>query len=150
SGKSLVHLQTQRYIQKELPGCQLEKRFPSVNRIADVVCEEKKLVFEIQCSYITAREIEERNIDYSSLGYRVIWILHDRLYNQFHLTAAEYFLESSPRYFANIDEEGNGYIYDQWDWIEKGRRLKTMEHRQIRIAFSQDKETMILKSDVIP
>ena len=52
-------------------------------------------MFEIQCSPITAREIEERNSDYQSLGYQVIWILHDSLYNKGRLTAAEYFLQEA-------------------------------------------------------
>lgn len=134
SGKSLIHLQTQHYMQKIVPECELEKRFSSINRIADVVWEKEKLVFEIQCSPITAREIEERNCDYQKLGYQVVWILHDRLYNKNRLTAAEYFLQESPHYFTDINAEGNGRIYDQWDLIEKGRRLKTMGCRDVMLS----------------
>ncbi len=134
SGKSLIHLQIQFYIQSRLSVCELEKRFALINRIGDVVWEKEKLVYEIQCSPITAREIEERNRDYQSLGYQTIWILHDHLYNKNRLTAAEYFLQESPHYFTNINREGEGYIYDQWDWIEKSKRLKTLYRKEINIA----------------
>lgn len=136
SGKSLIHLQIQQYMQTVLPTseCELEKRFPLINRIADVVWEEKKLIFEIQCSPISAREIEGRNHDYQSLGYQVIWIMHDHLYNKNRLTAAEYFLQESPHYFTDMNAEGQGRIYDQCDWIEKGKRLKSMGSREVNIS----------------
>lgn len=133
SGKSLTHLQIQLFILNAIPMCELEKRFPLINRIADAVWQEKKLVFEIQCSPITAREIEERNNDYQSLGYQIIWILHDQLYNKTRLTAAEFFLQKSPHYFTNMNSEGLGYIYDQCDHIENGKRLKTISIRKIKI-----------------
>lgn len=137
SGKSLVHLQIQYYLQRVLSECELEKRFPSINRIADVAWEEEKLVFEIQCSPITACEIEARNRDYQSLGFQVIWILHDRLYNKSRLTAAEYFLQETPHYFTDMNSEGHGRIYDQWDVIKKGKRLKTLGLREVKISAHQ-------------
>lgn len=135
SGKSIIHLQIQHYFQKVLTEVTLEKNFSAINRIADIVWEQEKLVFEIQCSPITACEVEERNRDYQSLGYQVIWILHDQLYNKNRLTAAEYFLRESPHYFTNINGDGYGCIYDQWDIVEKGRRLKTVGYREIQVAF---------------
>lgn len=147
NGKSLTHLQVQHQLKQILPHCLLEKPFPVINRIADVFWEPEKLVFEIQCSSITAREIEQRNKDYRSIGCRTIWILHDRHYNQTQLTAAEYYLQNSPHYFTSIDEEGQGMIYDQWDLIAKGKRLKTIGFREIKIDsyFLQKQREIELK-----
>nr|NGY94306.1 hypothetical protein [Neochlamydia sp. AcF84] len=144
-GKSLVHLQVQHYLQNCLPGCELEKRFPLINRIADLFWEKEGLVIEIQCSPISAREIDARNLDYASLGYRVLWILHDRLFNRHRLTAAEYLLQDSFHYFTNIDSEGVGYIYDQGDRIEKGKRVLTLGFRKVNFFsyHSHLKESMV-------
>lgn len=124
SQKSLVHLQVQRYLQEILPEdeCVLERRFPEIRRIADVVWESEKLIFEVQCSGITAEEVASRNADYFRLGYQVIWILHEKRFNKWRLTASEFFLRESPHYFTNMDAGGRGFIYDQVDVIHKGRR----------------------------
>lgn len=134
SGKTLAHLQVQSYIQKMFPSCELEKRFPTIQRIADACVEEERLVFEVQCSPISAKEVEERNRAYQSLGYQVVWILHDQLYNKNRLTAAEYFLQESPHYFTDINEEGRGRIYDQWDVIHKGNRLLLIGAREVFLS----------------
>jgi len=117
--KSLSHLQAQRKILSILPEGQasMEKAFPSIQRIADVVWEEEKLVFEVQCSPITSSEVQERNRDYAELGYQVIWILHCRRFNQKKMSAAELHLCGSPRYFTDIDEKGEGKIYDQFEIV---------------------------------
>lgn len=41
---------------------------------ADVLLEDKKVVFEFQHSPMTAEEFDDRNSFYNSLGYKVIWI----------------------------------------------------------------------------
>ncbi len=114
AGKTLLHIQTQLNIETGFPpgDITLEKRFPEINRIADVVLESKKIIFEVQCSPITAKEIAERNRDYGKIGYKVIWILHDSRYNKERLTEAEHFLFTLPHYFTNINSEGEGMIYD--------------------------------------
>lgn len=124
SGKTMEHMQVQLAIQKRLVDqeCILEKRFPEINRIADVSWENQKIIFEVQCSPITADEIANRNSDYESIGYRVVWILHDSRYNKKKLTAIEYFLQPKDYYFTNIDVNGNGLIYDQLDFIFEGVR----------------------------
>jgi competence protein CoiA len=121
NGKSLIHLQTQCYLQELLPPLEsvLEKRFPLINRIADVVWENRKLIFEIQCSPISLEEVRERNRDYLSQGYQVVWILHDKRYNKKNRTGAELFLAEHPHYFTNIDAEGKGMIYDQFSIFQK-------------------------------
>lgn len=144
--KSMAHIQTQCFLQKVLPEgeCTLELRFPSINRIADAVWVPKKIIFEVQCSPITPAEIRERNQDYQSLGYHVVWILHDQRYNQWRLSSAEKYLRSYPHYFTNVDANGSGHIYDQYDLVDKSirtfsssplviapGRLKTPEKTQI-------------------
>lgn len=115
NGKSMEHLQVQFAIKNLLPEEEsfLEYRFPIINRVADVVWLSKKLVFEVQCSFITAQEVKERNRDYETQGFQPVWILHDRRYNQKRRSAAEQFLHEHPHYFTNIDEHGFGTIYDQ-------------------------------------
>jgi competence protein CoiA len=124
NGKSMAHLQIQYYLKSLFSDdeCFLEYRFPTINRIADVVWESKKIIFEVQCSFITADEVEARNRDYSSLGYQVIWILHDKRYNQERVSEAEKKLLNSPHYFSNFDNAGKGIIYDQFAIVNKGIR----------------------------
>jgi competence protein CoiA len=136
SAKSMEHLQVQWRIQ-ELLGkseCQLEVPFKEIKRIADVVFEQEKLVFEVQCSPIKAEEVQQRNIDYRSAGYQVIWILHDNRFNKFRISAAEMFLRSSPYYFSNINADGQGSLYDQFDIFHKGRRLFRLTPFEIDIT----------------
>lgn len=115
NGKGMPHLHLQKMIQDAFPPgiIQLERRFPSLGRIGDAVHEELKIVFEIQCSPISFKEIEERNRDYAQLGYRVLWIFHDQQFNQKRLSEAEFFLKSA-YYFSNMNKEGQGEIYDQF------------------------------------
>ena len=128
SGKSMEHLQVQSFI-KNLFGndCLLEHRFSSIGRIADCVWESAKLVFEVQCSPITQKEVASRNADYEKEGYRVIWIFHDKQFNQFRLSAAELWMARHPHYFTNIDADGQGVIYDQLDKFMKGFRYRLLK-----------------------
>ncbi len=102
----------------------LEHSFPHISRIADVVWPSQKIIFEVQCSPISAKEIQARNRDYQKMGYSVIWILHDRCFNRTRLNAAEHFLRSHSHYFTNINAFGHGEIYDQFAQIRLGRRVK--------------------------
>ncbi len=134
NGKSMEHLQTQLYLFHLLPNSdvELEKRFDSINRVADVVWLSKKLIFEIQCSPITAEEAQARNKDYAACGFQVIWIFHDKRFNQWRLSAVEQTLQNSPYYFTNIDADGRGSIYDQFDIADKGVRKNKL--RSLTIA----------------
>ena len=116
AGKSLIHLQVQNYLLAHLPlnECQLEYRFSQIGRIADAAWIPQKIVFEVQCSFISAAEALQRNQDYQQIGWQVIWILHDQRYNQWRLTAIEKALSLSPHYFTNLDSQGQGIIYDQF------------------------------------
>lgn len=124
SGKGMIHLEVQHHLIKQLPidECVLEYRFPQINRIADVAWITNKIVFEVQCSTISSEEVLQRNADYRSIGWQVIWILHDSRYNQWRLSGAENALASHPHYFTNMDSKGEGIIYDQFQLILKGSR----------------------------
>lgn len=122
--KSLEHVQLQRKFFNLLGEkvC-VEARFPTIARIADVAWHEKKIIFEIQCSPISLQEAKARCIDYDSVGYQVIWVLHDKLFNQSTLSAAEKYLRTTPCYFTNSNKIGVGDIYDQFDVILGHRRV---------------------------
>lgn len=133
--KGMAHLQLQNHLYELLPSgdCHLEHRFAEINRIADVVWMSKKIVFEIQCSPISAQEIEARNQAYLNFGWRIVWILHDKRYNKQVLSAAEVTLQTQPHYFSNMNAKGEGIIYDQFEIIEKNRRLKRLGMLKIRL-----------------
>lgn len=116
AGKSLTHLQAQLTIQKILSHekAEIEKRFPSISRVADVVWEEKKIVLEVQCSPMSVEEAQKRISDYDSLGYKVVWILHDKKFNKKKLAPVEIFLQNQLLFYTNIDVKGRGVIYDQY------------------------------------
>ncbi len=121
--KSEEHLQLQiRLVAAIGNGAQIEARFDPIQRIADVAWHAKKIVFEIQRSPISLEEVKERNLDYQSVGYEVIWILHDAQFNKRTLQAAENFLRTTPCYYTNIDKLGVGIVYDQFEVIEGNRR----------------------------
>lgn len=136
NAKSAAHLQVQLYLQNALPQGEafLEYRFPEVNRIADVVWLPQKLIFEVQCSPLTKEEAQARNSDYKSCGYQVIWILHDKRYNQWRVSSVERHLGLSPYYFTNIDAAGKGIIYDQWECIQRGIRKSALPALRVDIA----------------
>ncbi len=122
SGKSMRHLQVQYFLQRHLPGTiLLERPFPSIGRIADVVWEEEAIVFEVQCSPISEKEVLARNQDYLAAGYLVIWILHDLRFGSPFFSAAEHALQASPHYRTTLDADGCGIFYDQI-FLEKGGR----------------------------
>jgi competence protein CoiA len=124
-GKSLTHLQVQRHLQLHLPQGEtvMEKPFPHIGRIADLFWERHRIVFEVQCSPLSLEEAKARCADYKQAGCTLVWILHRARFNQKKLSAAESFLRQFPCYFTTIDETGRGFIYDQFDICQSGRRL---------------------------
>lgn len=136
-GKSLTHLAIQHYLFDLLPDgeVELEKRFSSINRIADVVWLKHNLIFEVQCSFIDEQEVLSRNRDYASIGYEVIWILHDKRYNKWRHSLAERALENKPHYFTNMNQHGKGMIYDQFEIIQNG--LRKIRFASLPVDLSQ-------------
>jgi competence protein CoiA len=127
--KSLAHIHVQCHLQTLLSPeeCHLEHAFPEIGRIADVVWAPRHLIFEIQCSPISAEEVKKRNEDYASVGFQVVWILHDTRFNQWRLSAAEKFLKEAPHYYTNMDSQGEGMIYDQYSLSHGGIRQAFLE-----------------------
>ena len=116
--KSVAHSKIQLHLKSLIPEALLEKSFPSIGRIADVVWEEKKIVFEIQCSPISKEEVESRCLDYEGLGYTPVWILYSKRFNRKKLSDAEKFLRKRVCFFAD------GFkIYDQLEVIQGEKRL---------------------------
>lgn len=126
--KSMEHIQIQSHLSNLLPAgeCVLECRFPQVGRIADVAWHSERLIFEVQCSPISEKEVRERILDYQKCGYQVVWILHEKTFNQWKLCAAEDYLQKFPHYFTNMDCDGEGMIYDYYAGIYKGLRKKKL------------------------
>lgn len=124
SGKSTTHLAVQHCLLSLLPYGEgrLEVPFQEIGRVADLYWEREGIVFEVQCSPISAEEVERRTLDYRQLGLQVVWILHAGRYNRRRLSAAEEWLADHPHYFTTIDPEGKGLFFDQWAQIEEGIR----------------------------
>jgi len=123
--KSLEHLHLQLKL-FELIGANhaiIECPFPEIQRIADVAWQEKKIVFEVQCSPMSLMEAQSRVHDYKSMGYDVVWILHDKQFNRTNLSASESFLRTTPCYFTNSDKMGSGIIYDQFEVFKNAKRI---------------------------
>lgn len=127
-GKSLTHLKLQLALKKKL-GAKLEVFFPTIKRIADVVWEEKKIIFEIQISPLSGQEALDRINDYRSQGYEVVWLLYDRSYNQLIVSDLEKTLATHPHYFTD-----GKIFYDQLSLIRKRTRLKKLFKREIELS----------------
>lgn len=137
--KGMIHLMLQSFIQAALPQgeAELECRFNSIGRIADVAWHPPKLVYEIQYSPISAEEVLERNNSYASIGYQVIWIFHDNRYNKSRLSAAEEAITHHPHYFSNMNAQGEGIIYDQFSAVLNGKRMHRLPILTIDISTPQ-------------
>lgn len=120
--KSEQHLQAQLALFNQLPQgeAKLEHQFPEIGRIADIAWIPKQIIFEIQCSPISQQEALARNQDYASIGFNVVWILHERRFNKKHLSSAERFLRQGTCYFT----QGKGIWYDQLEIFTTYRRFK--------------------------
>jgi len=120
------HLILQLQLQKML-GCetaQIERSFLPIHRIADLLWEKEKIAFEIQCSSIEISEAKQRVIDYGKIGYDVVWLLDDRIFNKRSLRAAEKFLRGNTCYYFSFHRLAPSYVYDQLEIIFENKRLK--------------------------
>ena len=114
--KNKKHLSIQIAILKQLSQAKLEVPFKTIGRIADVVWEKEKIIFEVQCSPISFEEAKMRVLEYNSLGYHVIWILDDRVFNRRRIRKSEFFMRTHHSYFV----QGTDFFYDQQEII-RGR-----------------------------
>ena len=70
--------------------------------------------------------ISSTSLDYERLGFRVIWVLHDKHFNKKMLSRAEAFLRKKTCYYSNLDANGKGEIYDQFERLShRWRRYKS-------------------------
>ena len=131
--KGMPHIMLQYFLKDHLPDgeVELECRFEGIGRVADVAWHANKMIFEIQYSPIRPEEVLERNHSYASIGYQVVWILHDARYNKHRLSPAEIALLNHPHYYSNINEEGEGVVYDQLSLIDKGRRYMRISRMEV-------------------
>lgn len=148
ANKSLAHLQMQEFLLNTLPKNEaaMEQRFPQIQRIADVFWKEQKTVFEIQCSPISIDEAMQRNLDYESLGLKVVWLLHDRLFNKKRCKESELFLRKEGAYFFSLGKEVR--IYDQWEKLKGPFRIYRGMPRHVAIHLPLRKK-IIVESDEI-
>ncbi len=142
--KSFAHLQMQYYLLQILPknDVEMEKKFPSIKRIADVAWFSEKIVFEIQCSFISLKEALTRCEDYHSLGYRVVWLLHDRFFNKRKIKESELFLRDNSAYFFRIFSKQNPLIYDQWELVKNFYRI--FQSKEFSLSLNRPQKTPIL------
>ena len=137
--KDSTHLGVQQAIISQLKEGEatLEKHFKEISRIADIAWTTRKIIFEIQCSPITLSELKKRNEDYSSIGYQVIWILHQKNFNKRSLRAVEHYLQDKIFYYTSINSKGDGCIYDQFTVIKNGRHLYKSFPINVSLNFPQ-------------
>ena len=124
AGKTEEHIAIQRLIQQQIGQslCVEEMRFAQIGRVADVAWVEKKLIFEVQCSPIAAVEIEERNRDYASCGWDVVWILYDKTFSYKRPNAAMRYLCNTTHYYSDVVT-----IYDQVHFSRALKRIITLD-----------------------
>lgn len=111
--KGEIHLKIQKHLKEILPGAQMEKTFPTISRIADIAHLPTKRIYEVQYSPMTLSEAKQRCKDYEGLGFQIIWLLHDHTFNKRRITPAEQFLRTKTCYYTNMNNSGEGIIYDE-------------------------------------
>jgi competence protein CoiA len=117
--RSIDHLVLQSFLKENNPCLEIEKPFKKILRVADLCWEEKKIVFEIQCSPIEDSAAKRRMSDYADEGYSLIWLLDDRLYNRRQLRTAEISMRHASYYFTLAKSQ----IYDQFDIFLDTKRI---------------------------
>lgn len=139
--KSEEHLLVQLQLQNLLSPqeIRMEAPFLSINRIADLLWEKEKIVFEIQCSSIDAKESEARIKDYRKIGYEIVWLLDDRLFNRNYVKSEEFFLRSHSCYFFHFQRNRLSFFYDQLEIIVHKKRIKRSKH--LRVDFKRPGKT---------
>ena len=133
--KSEDHLLAQLALQKILPAGEavLEKPFPEILRIADVAWEKRKIIFEIQCSLVSPKEVEQRIDDYKNMGYQIVWILDDRIFNRRKVRPAERLLRVNACYYATL-RKGLPFFYDQFELFYQETRVKRGYSLKVQIG----------------
>ncbi len=142
--KSEDHLLLQLQVQKLfLPDrVEIERPFLSIHRIADLLWEKEKIVFEIQCSKLDLFEAQKRIVDYRKAGYEVVWLLDDRIFNKALIRPAEEFLRSGSAYFFSFERTGFSHFYDQLEIVIDRKRCKKGHPLRVELSKPQRKPTL--------
>ena len=111
------HIAIQKKLATLIPELFLEYPFPTIGRIADAVYFPEKLIFEVQCSPISLTEVQRRIRDYGSLGFEVVWVLDDRLYNKSTLSTSELYMREQRSFYASCSHSGEGFFYDKLEFF---------------------------------
>jgi len=121
--KDGMHRNVQLFLIEQLgeKECSIECHFPEINRIADVTFHPKKIVFEIQLSPISKELALERTMDYWSIGWHVIWILHAKEFGKRLASPFERSLLTIPHYFTNVMFR-EGCVWDELSFVQGRRR----------------------------
>ena len=133
--KSEDHMLAQLALQQLLPIGEtvLEKPFIEISRVADLIWEKPKIAFEIQCSFLHLNEAKQRIIDYAKMGYQVVWILDDRIFNRRKASPTEQYIRTYPCYYATLRKQSFPTFYDQFEVFWKQERIKKGFRLQVQL-----------------
>lgn len=122
--KEGFHQAVQAWLEKELgtSSCTCECFFPEISRVADIAFTTKKVIFEVQVSPMKPEEALQRTLDYWSIGWHVIWLLHASTFGRFKATDFEEVLNPIPHYFTDIGFR-EGTIWDEMSCVQGKRRF---------------------------
>lgn len=143
--KSLAHLQILWLLNAQFPknALILEELIPDLGIAADALWADKKIAFQILCKKIPLQNILKISQGLQSLGWTIVWILHDKCFNQKKLCPLEQFLKKSICYYT----DGKNSFYDQFEICLGDKRL--FRGRQIKVdlknfySFGKLKETLL-------
>jgi competence protein CoiA len=150
--KTEDHLLAQLQIQKQFPAgvLQMERPFIKINRVADLLWESEKIVFEIQCSPMTDKEAEMRIRDYRSQGYEVVWLLDDKRYNKRVIRPAEDYLRRHSTYYLTIRAGLDSECYDQFEVFASGRRVRKGKRLRLDLEKIRRMPKIAFNADLFP
>lgn len=115
--------------------CTRECFFPEISRIADIAYHPLNIVFEIQVSPISEKELMQRTLDYWRKGWHVIWILHIEQFGSKRASAAEEQLQSIPHYFTDIGSQ-RGSLWDEMSFVYRKRRRWFFPMRRVKLEVA--------------
>jgi competence CoiA-like predicted nuclease len=113
--------------------CTLECFFPEISRIADIAFHPQKIVFEIQISPISEKELIQRTSDYWKTGWHVIWILHIEQFGSKRASSAEAALQTIPHYFTDLGSK-RGTLWDEASFVYKKKRIWFFPLSRIKLS----------------
>ena len=126
----------------------LERPFLPICRMADACWEGGKIIFEIQCSLLSQAEAESRIHDYGTMGYVVVWLLDDRLFNRKILRPAEEYLRAHLCYYIHYRRNTQSLFYDQFELFRGNKRPKKGVRLSIRLPAPRSMPKSPLQGDL--